>query len=93
MPEDIVINTHKGSLVPICNIPGRNWQSIVHRKDAFWIASWVEPIQSMRKYVGFAGNSKVKTESDLKKYEKARELKKIIEIVRNQYTEMMTSQA
>ena len=76
MPEDIVLNLDKNSITPMCLIPGRNWQSVVHRKDAFWIASWVEPIQSMRKYVGFAGNSKVKTESDMKKYEKARELKK-----------------
>lgn len=58
---------------------------MVHRKDAYWIASWVEPIQSNRKYVGFAGNSKVKTESDLKKYEKARELKKVINQVRAKY--------
>ncbi len=39
----------------------------------------------MRKYVGFAGNSKVKTESDMKKYEKARDLKKVINVVRDKY--------
>jgi DNA topoisomerase-1 len=44
MPEDIVINIDKKFLVPVCSIPGRSWQSVVHRKDAFWIASWVEPI-------------------------------------------------
>jgi DNA topoisomerase-1 len=47
----------------------------------------------MRKYVGFAGNSKVKTESDMKKYEKARELKKVINHVRDKYNLMMNSQA
>lgn len=91
MPEDVTINIGKRSQIPICPIPGRNWQSVVHKKDAYWIASWPEPIQNGRKYVGFAGNSKVKTVSDLKKYEKARELKKCIGSIRSHYKAMMES--
>lgn len=45
----------------------------------------------MRKYTGFSGTSKVKADSDQRKYEKARELKKIIGSIRGTYTQMMSS--
>jgi DNA topoisomerase-1 len=65
MPEDITLNISKSAAIPRCPIDGRCWGSVVHRKDAFWIATWIEEITGGRKYVSFAGSSKVKAESDI----------------------------
>jgi DNA topoisomerase-1 len=49
----------------------------------------MEDITGGRKYVSFAGGSKVKTDSDISKFEKARQLKSVIHQVRERYKQMM----
>lgn len=56
-----------------------------------WLASWTENIQNQIKYVMLNPSSKLKGEKDMKKYEKARELKKHIGQIRNRYTEEFKS--
>jgi hypothetical protein len=40
-----------------------------------WLATWTENVNGATKYVWLAANSTLKGKSDLKKYDKARELK------------------
>lgn len=91
MPEDITLNMSKKARVPICPLPGRNWGEIVNKKDCAWLASWVENCTENKKYVGLSGSSKIKAKSDFLKFEKARELKTIIQTVREDYIHKMKS--
>ncbi len=50
-----------------------------------WLASWTENIQNQIKYVMLNPSSKLKGEKDMMKYEKARELKKYIDKIREDY--------
>jgi DNA topoisomerase-1 len=47
---------------------------------------WKENVNDNTKYVFLAANSSLKGQSDLKKFEKARELKKHIHFIRESYT-------
>ena len=54
-----------------------------------WLAYWKDPIDAKSyKYVFLAPSSGFKTEADLAKYEKARELKKHIERIRKDYQKL-----
>lgn len=81
----------KKAKVPICTLPGRCWGEIVNKKECAWLASWIENCTENKKYVNLSGSSKIKAKSDLLKFEKARELKKIINDVRKNYTSKMKS--
>ncbi len=48
---------------------------------------WKENVNDNFKYVFLAANSSLKGQSDFKKFEKARELKKHVERIRREYTE------
>ena len=50
-----------------------------------WLACWTENVQNQIKYVMLNPSSKLKGEKDMLKYEKARELKKHINRIRDQY--------
>ena len=90
MPESITINIGKDAMVPVCPIPGRAWDGVVHKREGFWIATWTEEITGGRKYVSFAGSSQIKAQSDMEKFEKARQLKKVITEVRENYFAMLS---
>ncbi len=51
------------------------WGGVVHDNTVSWIATWTENVNGNIKYVMFAAGSSLKGMSDLKKFEKARELK------------------
>ena len=85
------MNMSKNAKVPECPLPGRCWGEIVNKKDCAWLASWTENCTESKKYVGLSGASKIKAKSDFQKFEKARELKKIIDIVRQNYITKMKS--
>ncbi len=74
-PEDITINIGKES--PIPKPPGdHKWGKIVHDRTSEWLASWIESVTGKRKYVWLGAHSKFKAESDIKKFDLARRLKK-----------------
>ena len=83
-PEQITINIGKEATVPTPP-EGHQWKEIKHDQEGTWLAMWQENINGAYKYVMLAANSDVKGQSDFKKFEKARELKKHIDRIRADY--------
>ena len=55
-------------------MPGK-WKEIVHDQTVTWLANWTENVNGQHKYVFLAAGSSLKGQSDMQKFEKARELK------------------
>ncbi|KAF9886811.1 DNA topoisomerase 1 [Aspergillus nanangensis] len=83
-PEQITINIGKDARVPPPP-EGHKWKEVKHDQEGTWLAMWQENINGNYKYVMLAANSDVKGQSDYKKFEKARELKKYIGRIRHDY--------
>ncbi|OQD73080.1 hypothetical protein PENDEC_c017G03874 [Penicillium decumbens] len=83
-PEQITLNIGKEATVPPPP-PGHSWKEVKHDQEGTWLAMWQENINGNYKYVMLAANSDVKGQSDYKKFEKARELKKYIDKIRKDY--------
>ncbi|KAJ5573425.1 uncharacterized protein N7459_007852 [Penicillium hispanicum] len=83
-PEQITINIGKEATVPPPP-QGHNWKEVKHDQEGTWLAMWQENINGNYKYVMLAANSDIKGQSDFKKFEKARELKKYIDKIRKDY--------
>jgi DNA topoisomerase I len=91
MPEQITINIGKDAMVP--KPPeGHKWKEVKHDQEGTWLAMWQENINNAYKYVMLAANSDVKGQSDYKKFEKARELKKHIDKIRKDYHRELKSE-
>jgi DNA topoisomerase-1 len=72
-PEQITINIGKNE--PIPQPPaGHKWGKVQHDNEVTWLAMWQENINNNFKYVMLAPNSSLKGMSDIKKFERAREL-------------------
>jgi DNA topoisomerase I len=83
-PEQVTVNIGKEATVPPPP-EGHKWKEIKHDKEGTWLAMWQENVNGNYKYVMLAANSDVKGQSDFKKFEKARELKKHIDKIRKDY--------
>ncbi|KAJ6499260.1 DNA topoisomerase I [Mycena sanguinolenta] len=83
-PEDITINIGKNAPVPVPNMPGK-WKEVIHDNTVTWLATWTENVNSNHKYVFLAASSSLKGQSDMNKFEKARELKNHIDRIRQNY--------
>lgn len=90
-PEQITINIGKEATVPTPP-EGHKWKEIRHDNKATWLAMWQENINGAYKYVMLAANSTIKGQSDFKKFEKARELKKHIDRIRKDYQKELKSE-
>lgn len=89
-PEQITMNI--GKEAPIPQPPeGHKWKEIKHDQEGTWLAMWQENINGAYKYVMLAANSDIKGQSDYKKFEKARELKKHILRIRKDYERELKS--
>ena len=84
MPEQVTINIGPEAMVPPAP-EGHKWKEIKHDNKATWLAMWQENINGNYKYVMLAATSAIKGQSDFKKFEKARELKKYIDQIRQDY--------
>ncbi|KAL1916535.1 uncharacterized protein VTP21DRAFT_5726 [Calcarisporiella thermophila] len=83
-PEQVTINIGKDA--PIPKPPeGHKWGKIVHDQTVTWLAMWKENVNDSFKYVFLAAGSSWKGQSDFKKFEKARELKKHVARIRRDY--------
>lgn len=71
---------------------GHKWKEIKHDKTGTWLVMWQENINGNYKYVMLAANSDIKGQSDYKKFEKARELKKHIDRIRKDYRKDLKSE-
>uniref|UniRef100_A0A673Z6Z8 DNA topoisomerase I n=1 Tax=Salmo trutta TaxID=8032 RepID=A0A673Z6Z8_SALTR len=85
-PEDIIINCSKDSKHPKPP-PGTKWKELRHDNKVTWLVSWTESIQGSIKYIMLNPSSRIKGEKDWQKYETARNLKKCVDRLRNQYRE------
>ncbi|CAO3577545.1 unnamed protein product [Absidia cylindrospora] len=90
-PEQVTLNLAKGSPIPP-TLPGHKWGKIVHDQQATWLATWKENINDTSKYVFLAANSSWKGQSDMKKFDKARELKGHVDKIRANYTDDLKDQ-
>ncbi|KAF2797895.1 DNA topoisomerase 1 [Melanomma pulvis-pyrius CBS 109.77] len=90
-PEQITINIGKEAKIPEPPA-GHHWKEIKHDKEGTWLAMWQENINGAYKYVMLAANSDIKGQSDFKKFEKARELKKHIDRIRKDYQRDLRSE-
>ena len=90
-PEQITINCGKDAKVP-APPEGHKWKEVKHDQTGTWLAMWQENINGAYKYVMLAANSDIKGQSDYKKFEKARELKKHIDRIRKEYTKELKSE-
>lgn len=84
MPEQVTINIGKEATVP-APPEGHKWKEVKNDKQGTWLAMWQENINGNYKYVMLAASSDIKGQSDYKKFEKARELKKHIDRIRKDY--------
>ncbi|KAF5354918.1 hypothetical protein D9756_005325 [Leucocoprinus leucothites] len=83
-PEDIILNIGKDAPIPVPNVPGK-WKAIQHDNTVTWLANWTENINGNHKYVFLAAGSSLKGQSDMQKFEKARELKNHVDRIRLNY--------
>jgi DNA topoisomerase-1 len=84
-PESVTINIGENAKIP--EPPeGHKWGKIIHDNTVTWLAMWKENVNDSFKYVWLAAGSSLKGQSDFKKFEKARELKKHIGKIRAEYT-------
>lgn len=83
-PDQVTINIGVEATVPPPP-QGHKWKTVKHDKEGTWLAMWQENVNGNYKYVMLAANSDVKGQSDYKKFEKARELKKHIDKIRKDY--------
>lgn len=90
-PEQVTINIGEDAMVP-APPEGHRWKDIKHDNEGTWLAMWQENINGNYKYVMLAANSDVKGQSDYKKFEKARELKKHIDRIRKDYQKNLRSE-
>ncbi|KNZ72791.1 DNA topoisomerase 1 [Termitomyces sp. J132] len=89
-PEDITINIGKNAPIPVPNAPG-TWKAVTHDNTVTWLANWTENVNGNHKYVFLAAGSSLKGQSDMLKFEKARELKDHVDRIRQNYTRDLKS--
>lgn len=66
------------------------WGSVIHNNEVSWLAFWKENINNHFKYVWLSASSSLKGKSDLRKFEKARELSRHIDNIRTRYMAELT---
>ena len=82
--ENVIINI--GKKAPIPEAPkGHKWKEVRHDNTVTWLVSWNENIMNGVKYIMLNPSSKLKSMKDWRKYEKARELDKLVDQIRRDY--------
>ena len=85
LPEQVTLNLGVDAKIP--EPPqGHKWAAVVHDQTATWLATWKENVNGSIKYVFLSATSAWKGQSDMQKFEKARELKKYVKSIRANYT-------
>lgn len=85
-PEDITINIGKDAKAPD-PLPGHQWKEVIHDRNSEWLASWKDTVTGKSKYVWLGAHSKFKAESDIKKFNLARSLKRNVGKIRQTISE------
>ena len=92
-PRDITLNLSKDAPIPVLQpfYEGMVWGDIIHDKTLEWLASWKDEITNKMKYVWLGAHSHLRTQSDLAKFELARQLKKKIRKIRRKNDDNLES--
>jgi DNA topoisomerase-1 len=88
-PEDITINISKDAPIPKPNIDGHNWGKIIHDQSVIWLASWKDEITGKNKYIFTSLDSFFKSKSDENKFNLAHQLKKKVNVIRENYEKQL----
>ncbi len=84
-PKDVTLNLGKEA-----KVPEGDWGKIVHDKDSMWLASWMDFLTQKRKYVWLADTAGLKQDRDKAKYEKAVNLAKEIDKIKDRIVKDMS---
>mmetsp|Transcript_10144 Transcript_10144/g.16007 ORF Transcript_10144/g.16007 Transcript_10144/m.16007 type:complete len:635 (-) Transcript_10144:129-2033(-) len=87
-PEDVTLNLSSCATVPRCPVEGHNWGSLICKPSVMYIAKWTDPLTKKPKFVHLKS---FKADSDMEKFNKARELKNRIKDIRKTYMKMLQS--
>ena len=90
MPEDVTINLSKDAKIPEPNIEGHKWGQVIHDNKVIWLASWKEEITGKTKYVFTSLDSFFKSKSDESKFDLAKQLKRKVNSIREDYEKQLT---
>ncbi len=85
-PKDVILNLSKDA-----KIPKGDWGKIVHDQNSMWLASWTDELTQKRKYVWLSDSAGIKQERDKAKYDKAKDLAKSIEKIKDRMVKDMNS--
>lgn len=70
---------------------GHSWKEVKEDRTTTWLAFWVENINGQYKYMYLDATSKFKSNSDREKFEKARNLDRVVDRLRSKVDEMINS--
>ena len=70
------------NLSPDAPRPPGNWKEIVWQPNSMWIAKWDDPLRGKEKYIWLSDSSQVKQQKEIEKFDKAKELEKKINELR-----------
>jgi len=82
--KDVTLNLGKEA-----KIPKGDWGKIVHDRESMWLAGWTDYLTQKRKYVWLSDSAGIKQDRDKAKYEKAVNLSKDIEKIKDQIVKDM----
>jgi len=85
--NDVVLN-----LSPDASTPKGDWKEIVWQSDSMWIARWKDKLTNKQKYVWVSDSSHLKQMNDVKKFDKANELKQRINDLQAYITANLSSE-
>jgi len=82
--KDVTLNLGKEA-----KVPEGDWGKIVHDRESTWLAVWTDYLTQKRKYVWLSDSAGIKQDRDKAKYEKAVNLSKDIEKIKDQIVKDM----
>eukprot|EP00452_MALV-II_sp_L67-6_P000188 gene189-3_t len=87
MPENCVMNVDNAIVPPICHVPGRAWEDVVHDDKVGWLGFYKQQTDGADavKYIQMDKTSENKTKPDLIKYERAKRLAYRVDEIRKDY--------
>jgi len=93
LPEDVTINLSSDAKVPKPNVPEHQWGDIIHDKTVIWLASWKEEITGKNKYIFTSLDSFFKSKSDESKFDLAKQLKRKVNTIREDYEKQLSDES
>jgi len=84
--KDVTLNLGKDA-----KVPKGDWEKIVHDNDSMWLACWMDELTQKRKYVWLSDSAGIKQDRDKAKYDKAKNLAKEIDKIKERIVKDMQS--